>query len=48
MGATGQSERDALAADHPDPYEISGNRLYLKIGDGLISLAGLNRPGFSA
>ena len=43
MGATGQSVRDALAAD---PYEISGDRLNLKIVDGMISLASLNRPEY--
>jgi hypothetical protein len=46
MGAAGQSGRDAVAAAHPDPYEISGDRLNPKIVDGLISLASLNRPGF--
>ena len=46
MGAKGQSERNALAADHPDPYEISGDRLNLKIVDGMISLASLNRPEY--
>ena len=46
MGATGQSVRDALAADHPDPYEISGGRLNLKIVDRMISLASLNRPEY--
>ena len=46
MGAASAEERAVFAVDHPDIYELSGNRLNLKVTNGEISLAALQRSGF--
>ena len=46
MGTASAEERAAFAFDHPDIYELTGTRLNLKITNGEMSLASLQRPGF--
>ena len=46
MGATSAEERAAFTVDHPDMYELAGNRLNLRVTKCEISLAPLQRPGF--
>ena len=46
MGTASAEERAAFAVDHPDMYELAGNRLNLKVTNGEISLASLQRSGF--
>ncbi|KQZ02646.1 hypothetical protein ASD21_22065 [Caulobacter sp. Root1455] len=46
--AASTEEEEGLLRAHPDPYERKGDRVQLRIEDGRLSFASLDKPGFAS